>query len=73
MLTSGLTRRAFLETGTAAALARRLFAAPQDSTKPNADLENLGAVALHEAKKLKASYADIRIIRYRQQFLALYP
>jgi hypothetical protein len=39
------------------------------STKPNPELENLGAAALREAKKLKASYADIRIIRYRQQFL----
>ena len=71
MITSGLTRRAFLETGTAAALATRLFAAPQGSTKPNPDLENLGAAALREAKKLKASYADIRIIRYRQQFLTV--
>src|ERR1022692_2597170 len=71
MLTSGLTRRAFLGSSTAAALSTRLFAAPQGSTKPNPDLENLGAVALHEAKKLKASYADIRIIRYRQQFLTV--
>jgi TldD protein len=71
MLISGLTRRAFLGSSTAAALATRLFAAPQGSTKPNPELENLGAVALHEAKKLKASYADIRIIRYRQQFLTV--
>ncbi|MGA3044717.1 MAG: DNA gyrase modulator, partial [Bryobacteraceae bacterium] len=66
-----LTRRAFLESSTAAALATRLFAAPEGSTKPNPELENLGAAALHEARKLKASYADIRIIRYRQQFLTV--
>src|ERR1022692_854142 len=66
-----LTRRAFIESGTAAALATRLFAAPEGSTKPNPELENLGAAALREAKKLKASYADIRIIRYRQQFLTV--
>ena len=40
-------------------------------TRPNPELENLGAVALREAKKLKATYADIRIIRYRQQFLTV--
>jgi TldD protein len=71
MLTGRLTRRAFIESSTAAALATRLFAAPEGSTKLNPELENLGAVALREAQKLKASYADIRIIRYRQQFLAV--
>jgi len=67
-----LTRRTFLNTTLntgAAALATRLFAAPADATKPNAELANLGGVALREAKKLKASYCDIRIIRTRQQFL----
>ncbi len=63
-----LTRRTFLNTG-AAAFACRLFAAPADATKPNADLVNLGAAALREAKRLKAGYCDIRIIRTRQQFL----
>ena len=62
-----LTRRVFLQSSTAAALASRLFGAPADATKPNPELENLGAVALREAKKLKASYCDIRIIRYRRQ------
>lgn len=61
-----LTRRSFLESSTAIALAGRLFAAA-DSTQPNRELENLGAAALGAAKKLKASYADIRIIRYRWQ------
>jgi TldD protein len=71
MVTRWLTRRAFMQSGTAAALATRLFAAPEGSTKPNPELENLGAAALREAKKLKASYADIRIIRYRQQFVTV--
>src|SRR5215467_13067369 len=51
--------------------AGRLFAAPADAKKPNAELEKLGAAALAEAKKLKASYCDIRIIRTRQQFLTV--
>jgi TldD protein len=63
-----LTRRTFLNTS-AAALATRLFAAPAGAKKPNAELANLGAVALREAKRLKATYCDIRIIRTRQQFL----
>src|ERR1700704_6446803 len=63
-----LTRRTFVHT-TAAAVATRLFAAPADAKKPSPELENLGAVALREAKKLKASYCDIRIIGTRQQFL----
>jgi TldD protein len=50
-------------------LANKLFGAPADTaTKPNPELEKLGAVALTEAKKQGASYADIRINRYRQQF-----
>ncbi|HXM40431.1 MAG TPA: DNA gyrase modulator, partial [Bryobacteraceae bacterium] len=71
MPTNWLTRRAFMQSGTAAALATSLFAAPDGSTKPNPELEDLGAAALREAKKLKASYADIRIIRYRQQFVTV--
>jgi TldD protein len=65
------TRRNFLQSGAAAALAARLFAAKEGSATPNPELENLGAAALREAQKLKASYADIRIIRYRQQFLTV--
>jgi len=65
-----LSRRTFLNSS-AAALATRLFAAPADARKPNAELANLGAVALRESKKLKASYCDIRIIRTRQQFLTI--
>ena len=63
-----LTRRTFLNSS-AAAFATRLFAVPADAKKPNPELEKLGDVALREAKKLKASYADIRIIRDRRQSL----
>src|SRR5690349_1417521 len=62
-----ITRRRFLQSSSATALATRLFAAGADPTKPNRELESLGAVALTEAKKLKATYADIRIVRYRRQ------
>ena len=65
-----LTRRNFLQSSSAA-LAARLFASAADSRKPNPELESLGAVALNEARKLKASYADIRIIRYRRQRLLI--
>jgi TldD protein len=65
-----LSRRTFLNTSTAA-LATRLFAAPAGARKPNSELAKLGAVSLAEAKKLKASYCDIRIIRTRQQFLSI--
>lgn len=64
------TRRSFLQSGTAA-LAARLFAAPSGSPKPNPELEALAAAALSEGKKLKASYTDIRIIRYRRQALSV--
>ena len=62
------TRRTFLNSS-AAAFAARLFAAPAGAKKPNPELENLGAVALREAKKRKATYCDIRIIRSRAQGL----
>jgi TldD protein len=65
-----LPRRQFLQTS-AAGLATRLFAAPPESTKPNPELETLGDVALAEAKKQKATYCDIRIVRYRRQTLAV--
>ena len=67
-----LTRRRFLgasATGASLLAADRLFGEPADAPKkPNPDLERLGAVALAEAKKAGATYADIRINRYRQQF-----
>src|SRR5688500_4643948 len=61
-----ISRRVFLQSSSAA-FAERLFSAPADSKKPNPELENLGAVALREAKKLKATYCDIRILRKREQ------
>ncbi len=62
-----INRREFL--GSPALLvATELFGAPQDASKaPAPALEKLGAAALREAKKLKASYCDIRINRYRDQ------
>jgi hypothetical protein len=67
-----LTRRRFLGasvTGASLLAADRLFDEPADTaTKPSPDLERLGAVALAEAKKAGATYADIHINRYRQQF-----
>jgi len=65
-----LTRRSFLGSS-AAALAAELFAAPKDSKNPTAGLEKLGAVALNESKKYKATYCDIRIVRLRDQRVGL--
>ncbi len=65
-----LTRRHFL--ATSAAVAANLFGAPKDSSKtPSPDLEKMGAHALNEAKKYKATYADIRIVRLRDQRVGL--
>ena len=66
-----VTRRTFLQSSSAALASSLFAAAPADSTKPNSDLETLGAVALAEAKRLKATYSDIRIIRYRRQFVSV--
>jgi TldD protein len=67
-----ISRRTFLNAAAAGAsllVADRLFGQPDAASKtPNPDLEKLGAVALAEAKKAGASYADIRINRYRLQF-----
>ncbi len=65
-----LSRRGFLGASAGALVAaERLFGEPADAPKkPNADLERLGGVALAEAKKAGATYADIRINRYRNQF-----
>ena len=63
-----VTRRGFLGTP-AAFLAANGFA--QSGSKPEAALVRLGAVALDEAKKLKATYADVRINRYRDQVVQL--
>src|SRR5256885_9436061 len=65
-----LTRRDFLATSAAFAAAD-LFGAPKESKTPSPDLEKLGAVALREAKKHKATYCDIRIVRLRDQRVGL--
>jgi TldD protein len=62
-----ISRRMFL--GSSALLAAEMFGRPADSLKPSPELEKLGAVALREAKRLKASYCDIRINRYRDQLV----
>jgi TldD protein len=65
-----ITRRTFLAgaAGSSILLADKLFGAPGDSSKPDPALEKLGSVALEEAKKQGATYCDIRINRYRQQY-----
>src|SRR5450432_411501 len=64
-----LTRRHFL--AGSAALATNLFGAPNESKAPSPDLEKLGAAALREAKKYKATYCDIRIVQLRDQRISL--
>src|SRR6266700_4926735 len=64
-----LTRRYFL--ATPVAFAAHLFAAPKDSKTPSPELEKLGGAALAEAKKYKATYCDIRIVRLRDQRVGL--
>ena len=64
-----VTRRSFL--ATSAAFATKLFGDPKASANPSADLEKLAAVALREAKKYNATYADIRIVRLRDQRIGL--
>ena len=66
-----LTRRTFLATATGSSvlLANKLFGAPDPSaTKPDPALEKLAEVALSEARKQGATYCDLRIGRYRNQF-----
>ena len=66
-----LTRRDFIATSSGmlagGALAGKLFADTKGSKTPNAELEKLADNALREAKKLKATYCDIRIVRLRDQ------
>lgn len=68
-----MRRRAFLGAAGAAMLApAEVFGVPQaGSRRPEAALEKLGAIALTEARRLKAAYCDIRICRYREQSLFL--
>jgi TldD protein len=59
------SRREFLLSS--AALANSLFGAPNDSKSPSPELEKLGAIALAQAKKQRATYCDIRINRYHNE------
>ena len=67
-----ISRRALLESS-AALFATRLFGSPADSpsSRPSPELQNLADVALRQAKKLGATYADIRINRYRDQMVGV--
>jgi TldD protein len=78
----GFTRRHFLGVSTAAVgavLADELFGpawafaqgTQSSSVEPTRQLTNLADVALGTAKKLGASYADIRINRYRDEIVSL--
>jgi TldD protein len=66
------TRRSFVATSVSGAsllLANHLFGDPAPaSTTPTPALEKLGAIALAEAKKRGATYADLRIGRFRNQY-----
>src|SRR5271165_1838581 len=66
-----ITRRQFMATTSALAFASELFSAPKDSRSPSPDLEKLGAVAPAEAKKYRATYADVRIVRINDQRIGL--
>src|SRR5688572_16174586 len=72
-----ITRRRFMEVSAgaaAAAFADQLFGVPvafAQSSKPSAELTKLAEVALSTARKLGATYADIRINRYRTQEIGL--
>jgi len=64
-----LTRRSFLAGSASLALAEKLFGDKGDSSsKPSPALEKLGAVAIAEAKRQGATYCDIRINGYRDQY-----
>ena len=67
-----LSRRAFLAattTAAAALAASELFGSPSDkSSQPVSALEKLAANGLNEAKKQRATYCDVRINRYRDQY-----
>src|SRR5258706_10270174 len=63
------TRRTFI--AGSAGLATDLFGAAKDPKTPAPELERLGDVALREARKFKATYCDIRIVRLRDQRIGL--
>jgi TldD protein len=64
-----LTRRSFLAASASLPWAGNLFGDKDDtSAKPAPALEKLGAVAIAEAKRQGATYCDIRINAYRDQY-----
>src|SRR5262245_51171406 len=73
------SRRTFIAVSAgaaASALADELYGLPQPMATnaggtPSPELSKLAAVALDRAQKLGASYADIRINRYRDQVVGL--
>jgi len=65
-----ISRRVFL--AAPCLMAADLFGAPKEAAnRPSPQLEKLAAAALREASRLKASYCDIRINRYRDQRIFL--
>ena len=77
-----LTRREFIRTAglaTGAVVADRMLGSPgiwsiqrlEAAPLTPPELKTLADVALNQAKKLGCSYADIRINRYRNQFVSL--
>src|SRR3981189_2253866 len=65
-----ISRRLFLGASTAA-IAAELFGAGKGANTPSPALEKLADTALREARKLKATYCDIRINRYRNQDISM--
>ena len=64
-----IDRREFVQSMLALGAATTLRPATVLFAAPNAELKGLADAALSTAKQLGASYADIRINRYRNQFL----
>jgi TldD protein len=64
-----IDRREFVQSMLALGAATTLRPASVLFAAPNAELKGLADVALATAKQLGAAYADIRINRYRNQFL----
>ena len=68
---AGITRRGLLRVaaGTASVLAaNELFGALGTESKPSPALEKLASTGLNEAQRNGATYCDIRINRYRDQY-----
>ncbi len=66
-----ITRRVFLGSSSAALAAKLFGAADANSKTPSPELEKLAAGALAHARKLRATYCDIRISRERDQNVSI--